>query len=139
MASPTTVTPRGAPDSGSDPDASYDMADHVISPALPVNSETRYKKERDEEFIDLQLDADLQSIRSEILKETQTILRIMDDFHLTDEKAVPLEIRIRLRKHARAIASFFGDDVGIGREPIPYSGQFHDLLLRRCADFPKHP
>jgi hypothetical protein len=64
-----------------------------------------------EDFTDLQLDADLQSVRNDIQTEAESIIRTLDDIHLGDETAVPRDISVQLRKHARAIVYIFGDDV----------------------------
>jgi len=66
--------------------------------------------ELDESFTDLQLDADLQTIRCDIQTKTEGLLRILDDIHLGDEKSVPRETSVELRKRARAIVSIFGDE-----------------------------
>jgi len=95
------------------------------------NLETPSKEEKGEDFTDLQLDADIQSIRSDIQTEAETILRILDDIYLTDETALPSKISTRLRKHARKIALFFGDDVVSLKRKIKSQDEEVQKLIRK--------
>jgi hypothetical protein len=62
-----------------------------------------------EDFTDLQADANLQSASIEFQNQVKTIHQILADIHLEDETAVPRDIRVRIREHARVIAYIFGD------------------------------
>jgi hypothetical protein len=62
-----------------------------------------------EDFTDLQADANLQSASIEFQNQVKTIHQILADIHLDDETAVPRDIRVRIREHARVIAYIFGD------------------------------
>jgi hypothetical protein len=85
----------------------------------------------DENFTDLQLDADLHSVRTDIQMEADSILRILDDIHISDEAAVPRDISVQLRKHARAIAYIFGDDVISLKRRIKDQNEETQKLIRK--------
>jgi hypothetical protein len=87
----------------------------------------------DEQFTDLKLDADLQSVRTDIQTEAEALLRTLDDINLNDETAVSRETSVQLRKHSRAIASIFGDDVVILKRIIKDQDEELGKLTRTHA------
>jgi hypothetical protein len=87
----------------------------------------------DEQFTDLKLDADLQSVRTDIQTEVEALLRTLDDINLNDETAVSRETSVQLRKHSRAIASIFGDDVVILKRIIKDQDEELGKLTRTHA------
>ncbi|PMD65303.1 uncharacterized protein K444DRAFT_177044 [Hyaloscypha bicolor E] len=87
----------------------------------------------DEQFTDLKLDADLQSVRTDIQTEAEALLRTLDDISLNDETAVSRETSVQLRKHSRAIAYIFGDDVIILKRIIKDQDEELGKLTRMHA------
>lgn len=95
-------------------------ADSVISNDSGLgNQETQTS----EHFTDLQLDADLQSVRTEIQIEVEALLQTLDNIQLNDETVVPREISVQLRRHSRSIASIFGDNVVSMKSTIKHQNQ----------------
>jgi hypothetical protein len=91
-------------------------------------------EENDENFIDLQLDADLQSVRYDVRTETESILRILDGIQLGDGTAVPPKVSSQLPEHGRTVASFFGDDIPFLKRKVKFQDGEVQKLIRKHAD-----
>lgn len=105
----------------------------VVSSESGLGNPETESEEKDDNFTDLQLDADLQSVRADVQTEAESILRILDGIHLTHETGVPREISSQLREHSRTIASFFGDDIPFLKRKLKDRDEEMQKLIRKHA------